>query len=120
MQPIQPNPGGFQYHIMGVDGREYGPVAVDGLQQWLAQGQMTAQTQVHRSHEPQWQPAMSMPELQSLLGTVGGPPVVGAVMSQALVDPAKAATAKKNWCSARTSLATGDLWYCLEDPSLAE
>ena len=54
---------------------------------------MTAQTQVHRSHEPQWQPAMSMPELQSLLGTVGGPPVVGAVMPQALVDPAKEATA---------------------------
>ena len=52
MQPIQPNPGGFQYHIMGVDAREYDPVEVDGLQQWLAQGQMTAQPQVPRSHEP--------------------------------------------------------------------
>ena len=56
---------------------------------------MTAQTQVRRSHEPQWQPAMSMPELQPLLGTVGDPPVVGAVMPQAPVDPAKEATAKK-------------------------
>ena len=44
---------------------------------------------------PQPRAAMSMPELQPLLGTVGGPPVVGAVMPQALVDPAKAATAKK-------------------------
>ena len=95
MQPVQPNPGGFQYHIMGVDGREYGPVEVAELQQWLAQGQMTAQTQVRRSHEPQWQPAMSMPELQPLLGTVGGPPVVGAVMPQAPVNSAKEATAKK-------------------------
>ena len=44
---------------------------------------------------PQPRAPMSMPELQPLLGTVGGPPVVGAVMPQALVDPAKAATAKK-------------------------
>ena len=94
-QPEQSNPGSFQYQIIGADGREYGPVALDGLQQWVAQGQMTAQTQVRRSHEAQWQPAMSMPELQALLGTVGGPPVVGAVMPQAPVDPAKEATAKK-------------------------
>lgn len=94
-QPVQSNPGGFQYQIIGADGREYGPVALDGLQLWVAQGQMTAQTQVRRSHEAQWQPAMSMPELQALLGTVGGPPVVGAVMPQAPVDPAKEGTAKK-------------------------
>jgi hypothetical protein len=95
MQPVQPNPGGFQYHIIGADGCEYGPVALDGLQAWLAQGQMTAQAQVRRSHEAQWQPAMSLPELQPMLGTVGGPPVVGPVMQQAPVDPAKEATAKK-------------------------
>lgn len=94
-QPEQPNPGGFQYQIIGADGREYGPVALDGLQLWVAQGQMTAQTQVRRSHEAQWQPAMSMPELQPMLGTVGGPPVAGPVMQQAPVDPAKEATAKK-------------------------
>ena len=100
-QPVQSNPGGFQYQIIGADGREYGPVALDGLQQWVAQGQMTAQTQVRRSHEAQWQPAMSMPELQALLRMAAGPPVVGAagpmgpVMPQAPVDPAKEATAKK-------------------------
>ena len=36
-----------------------------------------------------------MPELQPMLGTVGGPPVAGPVMQQAPVDPAKEATAKK-------------------------
>ncbi len=35
-QPVQSNPGGFQYQIIGADGREYGPVALDGLQLWVA------------------------------------------------------------------------------------
>ncbi len=80
---------------MGSDGKEYGPVDTAGLQMWISQGQVNAQTQIRRTHEAQWQPAMSMPELQPLLGTVGGPPVVGAVMPQAPVNSAKEATAKK-------------------------
>lgn len=80
---------------MGSDGKEYGPVDTAGLRMWISQGQVNAQTQIRRIHEAQWQPAMSMPELQPLLGTVSGPPVVGAVTPQASVDPAKEASAKK-------------------------
>lgn len=94
-QPPPTNPENIQYHIMGADGREYGPVDALGLQTWVSQGQVNAQTQVRRAHEPQWQPAMAMPDLQPLLGTAGGPPMAGPMMQQAPVDPAKEAMARK-------------------------
>jgi hypothetical protein len=94
-QPPPTNPANIQYLIMGADGREYGPVDVPGLQAWVSQGQVNAQTQVRRTHEPQWQPAMTMPDLQSLLGTTGGPPMAVPMMQQAPVDNAKEAMASK-------------------------
>jgi hypothetical protein len=78
----------IQYHIIGIDGHEYGPVDRGGLQAWIAQGKVNAQTQVRRAGETQWQTAIAMADIQPMLE----PPVALPVTQAG--DPSKAATAK--------------------------
>ena len=80
--------GNIQYHIIGIDGHEYGPVDRGGLQAWIAQGKVNAQTQVRRAGETQWQTAIAMADIQPMLE----PPVALPVTQAG--DPSKAATAK--------------------------
>ena len=42
------------YKIIGADGKEYGPIAVETLKQWLAEGRVNAQTQVLPDGATQW------------------------------------------------------------------
>jgi hypothetical protein len=51
------------YKIIGVDGKEYGPVALAELQKWIGEGRITGTTQVSRSDQPSWSTAASFPEL---------------------------------------------------------
>jgi len=71
--PPPASPPVFQYHIIGADGREYGPVVFNVLHEWLAQGQMNGQSMVRRAHEANWQPVMTLPELQPMLAGSGIP-----------------------------------------------
>lgn len=80
--------GNVQYHIIGIDGHEYGPVDRGGLQAWIAQGKVNAQTQVRRAGETQWQTAIAMADIQPMLEPPVPPPVTQAE------DASKAATAK--------------------------
>ena len=86
--------GEFKYHIIGADGREYGPVPFNDLDAWVTQGKVNALTQVRRDHEPNWQPASAIPELQSIPGLAAGPPQLASGIPQQPADPAKAATAR--------------------------
>ena len=51
------------YKIIGVDGKEYGPVALAELQKWIGEGRITGTTQVSRSDQQSWSTAASFPEL---------------------------------------------------------
>ena len=42
------------FSIMGGDGKEYGPVSVDQVKRWLAEGRANLDTQVRRVGEEQW------------------------------------------------------------------
>jgi uncharacterized RDD family membrane protein YckC len=42
------------FSIMGGDGKEYGPVPVDQVKRWLAEGRANLDTQVRRVGEEQW------------------------------------------------------------------
>ena len=35
----------YMYKIIGIDGREYGPVSAGQLRQWIVEGRANAQTQ---------------------------------------------------------------------------
>ena len=84
--------GNIQYHIIGIDGHEYGPVDRGGLQAWIAQGKVNAQTQVRRAGETQWQTAIAMADIQPMLEPPVPPPVPPPVTQAE--DASKAATAK--------------------------
>lgn len=55
------------YKIIGADGREYGPVSLDQLRDWLAQGRLNAQTRVKRAEDAEWQTAAEIPELAAVV-----------------------------------------------------
>ena len=51
------------YKIIGADGKEYGPITVEQLKQWLAEGRVNAQTQVLAEGAADWKPLSEFPEL---------------------------------------------------------
>ncbi len=59
------------YKIIGGDGKEYGPVTVEQIQQWIAQGRANGQTKVQKEGG-EFQPLANHPELAVLLGGASG------------------------------------------------
>ena len=55
------------YRIIGVDGREYGPISADLLRQWIAEGRANTTTHVWVEGAPEWKPLGSLPEFSLLL-----------------------------------------------------
>jgi uncharacterized RDD family membrane protein YckC len=53
------------YKIIGGDGREYGPVTLDELKNWIRDGRVGRQTQIWRSDLNTWLAASQYQELQS-------------------------------------------------------
>ena len=64
------------YKIIGADGREYGPVALDVLKQWIAQGRANALTRVLPEGAAEWKALGEIPELAAWLPTAPPPPIV--------------------------------------------
>lgn len=61
------------YHIIGGDGKEYGPVGLEDLRRWLAEGRVNAQTKARQAGAADWQPLGSLPEFA---GASAPPPVL--------------------------------------------
>ncbi len=81
------------FSILGGDGKEYGPVAVTKIQEWIAGGRANLQTRARRSGETEWRTLGDFPEFG---GAVPPPPVVapsGAAVLAAGVAPAPDAAA---------------------------
>lgn len=60
------------YKIIGGDGKEYGPVTLVELKEWIAQGRISPQTQLWRSDTNSWAAASQYVELQSDLAPLIG------------------------------------------------
>jgi len=61
------------YFIIGGDGKEYGPVSLDELRRWLAEGRANGQTKARTAGATDWQPLNSLPEFAGLCAP---PPVL--------------------------------------------
>ena len=61
------------YKIVGVDGRQYGPVSAEELRRWIADKRANAQTLVQAEGSPDWKPLGSFPEFASELKAVPPP-----------------------------------------------
>jgi hypothetical protein len=63
------------YKILGGDGKEYGPVSTDTLNQWINEGRANAQTQVQAEGATGWTALGQLPEFT---GAFNVPPPPGA------------------------------------------
>jgi hypothetical protein len=50
------------YKIIGADKTEYGPVSIDQVRQWIAEGRANAETLVQREGEGEWRPLGTLSE----------------------------------------------------------
>ena len=67
------------YRIIGADGRQYGPVTVAQLREWLAAGRANAQTLVQIDGAGDWKPLATFPDFSDLSAPpAAAPPVVHA------------------------------------------
>ncbi len=64
------------FKILGADGREYGPVAVDQVKKWIAEGRANRETMVQQAGDMNWKPLGQFAEFSDVLGPVP-PPVSG-------------------------------------------
>lgn len=55
------------YKIIGADGKEYGPITVEQLRQWIAEGRANTQTRVLLEGTTEWRPLGEIPELAATL-----------------------------------------------------
>ena len=62
------------YKLIGADGREYGPVSLEQLRQWITEGRVNAATKVQPAGRTEWQPVSTLPEFASVF--VAAPPPV--------------------------------------------
>lgn len=72
-----PPPMMSQYYVY-INGQQMGPFQIQMLQQMVAQGQMTGDTQVWKQGMANWAAANTVPELASLFGGATPPPIPGA------------------------------------------
>jgi hypothetical protein len=72
------------YKIIGADGKEYGPVTVEMLRQWIAEGRANAQTRVRAEGTSDWKSLSEFPELGAeLTAAAAVPPTPFAVPGSA-------------------------------------
>ena len=73
------------YKIIGADGRQYGPVNLDQLRQWIAENRVRGETLIHAEGAPDWRPLHTFPELAAELRasppTMAPPPATPPSMS---------------------------------------
>ncbi len=53
------------YKIIGVDAKEYGPVSVERIRQWLSEGRVDGQTKVQAEGQTNWKRLSDVPEFAS-------------------------------------------------------
>lgn len=84
------------YKILGGDQKEYGPVAVEQLREWIAQRRVNAQTMAQAEGSSEWKALGAFPELAA---AINAPPIGAAVASAAVVaedSPMSAVVPYKN------------------------
>jgi hypothetical protein len=62
------------FKIIGADQKEYGPVPVEQLRQWVIEGRLNAQTQARREGETEWKPLSAFAEFAEVLRTTSVQP----------------------------------------------
>lgn len=62
------------YTLIGVDGKEYGPVNQEQIRQWISEGRLNGDSKVREQGTDTWKLLRDAPELQALLAPYSPPP----------------------------------------------
>jgi TM2 domain-containing membrane protein YozV len=62
------------YKIIGIDGRQYGPVSAEQIRGWIAENRVNAQTIAQTEGAQEWKPISAFPEFQAPAS--GVPPTI--------------------------------------------
>jgi len=86
-------PDHIMYKIIGADGKEYGPINLDQLKRWFAEGRLNLHTKVLPHGETEWKTLGDLPELTGTLPPPSEPtnvpePVDRAAALRAVRGPA--------------------------------
>jgi hypothetical protein len=73
------------FTIIGADGREYGPVAVDQIKSWIVAGRADYRTKARREGSIQWMPLAEFPEFAEA-ATGEQPPAAAGVAATGPMD----------------------------------
>jgi amino acid transporter len=75
------------YKLIGADGKEYGPVATEQLQQWIAEGRINAQTKVLAESTTEWKALADFPIFAQALGAAAIPSLAPGTISPLPAGP---------------------------------
>ena len=64
------------YNIIGADGKQYGPISIEQMRQWIAEGRVNAETRVQEADAAEWKTAADFLELG--FAPAAGVPSVGS------------------------------------------
>jgi GYF domain 2 len=64
------------YRVIGSDQKEYGPISVEQIREWLDQGRVNRQTPVRNEDASEWKPLGAVTEFQEFLAASAMPPPV--------------------------------------------
>lgn len=64
------------YKIIGGDGRTYGPISIEQLRQWIAEGRANAQTLAQVEGSVDWKPLGTFPEFAGTFPPPNTPPTL--------------------------------------------
>lgn len=75
------------YKVIGADGKEYGPINLEVLSEWAAQGRVNPHSKVQVEGTPDWKPASEVLELQGLFASMRATPGPTSAASAAVTGP---------------------------------
>jgi len=84
------------YRIIGADGKEYGPITADQVQQWIQEGRANAQTRVLVEGTTEWKTLGELPEFGGTPPTIAPPGAAPAPAAFPGVAPASRASEMVN------------------------
>jgi len=61
------------YKIIGADGKEYGPITQEQLNQWIAEGRLNLQSKVQPDGATEWKTVADIPELAAAVPAPSSP-----------------------------------------------
>jgi len=96
------------YKVMGTDGKEYGPVSVETIRQWIAERRAAAETRVQSEGSAEWKPLSAFSEFSAALA---GAPRAAAPPPLPGLPPTTAPQGKTSGMAV-ASLVLGIVGFC--------